>query len=79
MLKLKFWCSLYYASKPMESHYKQLWLKEKQRRDEVMNLYKRSLEFQSKMIDAINVLNAELKQEKNRSIFNRICCSYRRH
>jgi len=63
----------------MESHYKELWLKEKKRRDEVMNLYKRSLEFQSKMIDAINVLNAQLNQEKNRSIFNRICCSYRRH
>jgi hypothetical protein len=63
----------------MESHYKELWLKEKQRRDEAMRLYKRSVEFQSEMLDAINLLNAQLDQEKKRSVFNRICCSSRRH
>jgi hypothetical protein len=63
----------------MESHYKELWLKEKQRRDEATRLYMRSIEYQSEMIEAIKLLNAQLDQEKKRSIFNRICCSSRRH
>jgi hypothetical protein len=62
----------------MEQHYKELWLKEKQRRGEAMRLYMRSIEYQSEMIEAINVLNTQLDKEKKRSIFNSICCS-RRH
>jgi len=57
--------------------YKDLWLKEKARRDTLARYLEDSLNMKRRLIEALDESNKKLKREQEKSFFNYLCCSRR--